>query len=235
MSVNGEEAGFSYSGKEVLDEQKVLTKYNRFILKQFARYIQDNDNVLDFGAGIGTFARLVKREGVNLHCIEKDGQQMEYLKENGFSCSAELPEKRDFYDVVYSINVLEHIEDDRAVLDEIRGILKPGGILVLWVPAFQILYSSFDRRVGHLRRYSRKGLKKKVAESGYDIKRLKYSDSLGWFVTLLFKLIGSRKGRINRKVLLFYSNFLLPISILMDRVLSPFIGKNLIVIAEKPE
>ncbi|MFC2157024.1 methyltransferase domain-containing protein [Acidobacteriota bacterium] len=234
MVINEEDTEFTYSGKEVLDEQKVLKKYNQYILKQFIDIIRDKDNVLDFGAGIGTFANLIDRKKINLECVEKDSQQMEYLKKNGFMCFPGLPEKKNHYELVYSINVLEHIEDDQTILENIYSIVKPGGHLVLWVPAFQILYSSFDKRVGHLRRYSRKELEEKLINSGYSIKSAKYKDSLGWLVTLVFKLFGSKKGHINMRILLFYSNVLLYVSRLMDKILSPFMGKNIVVIAKKP-
>ena len=56
-------------------------------------------------------------------------------------------------DALYSINVLEHIENDLAALREMRRVLRPDGGLLLYVPAFPLLYSTNDRRVGHVRRY----------------------------------------------------------------------------------
>ena len=62
------------------------------------------------------------------------------------------------YDTIVMMNVLEHIEDDAAAVAALREGLKSGGRLVVYVPAFMLLYSKFDREIGHYRRYKREPL-----------------------------------------------------------------------------
>jgi SAM-dependent methyltransferase len=89
------------------------------------------------------------------------------------------------FDSIVMINVLEHIEDDRATLERLRTALDPGGRLILYVPAFQFLYSRFDREIGHYRRYRRAGLEQLLDETGFERLDSRYVNSigaLGWFV-----------------------------------------------------
>src|SRR5262249_36598229 len=95
--------------------------------------------------------------------------------------AAELPP----FDSAVLINVLEHIEDDDGALRELSARLKPGGRLILWVPAFKLLYSDFDRKIGHYRRYRMPGLKAQLTRAGYDVGHIRYVNSIGalaWLV-----------------------------------------------------
>src|SRR5204862_8186845 len=62
------------------------------------------------------------------------------------------------YDSVVLVNVLEHIDDDANALEKLRASLRPGGRVCVFVPAFDGLYSNFDQRIGHRRRYRRSQL-----------------------------------------------------------------------------
>src|SRR5262249_53508349 len=89
------------------------------------------------------------------------------------------------YDSIVMANVLEHIEDDEAVLRQLHDALTPGGRLVVYVPAFMLLYSKFDREIGHYRRYRRPQLEAKFRAAGFRVVDGRYVNSLGapgWFV-----------------------------------------------------
>ncbi len=83
------------------------------------------------------------------------------------------------YDSAILINVLEHIEDDVSALRDIGARLRPGGRIVIFVPAFEGLYSEFDRRVGHRRRYRRSHLAEVVDRAGLGVVEARYVNSLG--------------------------------------------------------
>ena len=94
-----------------------------------------------------------------------------------------VPEER--YDTIVMMNVLEHIEDDQQALKTLREALLPGGRIVLYVPAFMLLYSDFDREIGHYRRYRKTELRQLVERSGFQVVESRYVNSLGavgWFV-----------------------------------------------------
>jgi SAM-dependent methyltransferase len=84
------------------------------------------------------------------------------------------------YDVLFLFDVIEHLEDDRAFLEAALEMLKPGGVCVINVPARQDLYSEYDRRAGHLRRYSLESLKSLVQRCGLQVRAASY-----WGMTLL--------------------------------------------------
>jgi hypothetical protein len=94
-----------------------------------------------------------------------------------------------------------------------------------------------DYQVGHVRRYSKPELKRKILNAGFKIDSLSYSDSLGYFATILVKMIGYREtGNLgSTKSLLFYDRFIFPLSKVLDSMgVRHLIGKNLILIARKP-
>lgn len=90
------------------------------------------------------------------------------------------------FDAVVAVNVLEHIEDDRAALEKMAGILKPGGILVLEVPQGPDLYDYYDTYLRHFRRYSKKDLLAKIAASGLQLQKI---DFLGFVPYLPFWVV----------------------------------------------
>jgi 2-polyprenyl-3-methyl-5-hydroxy-6-metoxy-1,4-benzoquinol methylase len=89
------------------------------------------------------------------------------------------------YDAAVFVNVLEHIEDDVAVLRQTRDLLRPGGRVVVYAPAFEGLYSEFDRRVGHHRRYRLPQLVERAGEADLAIVDARYVNAVGaliWWV-----------------------------------------------------
>jgi SAM-dependent methyltransferase len=95
-------------------------------------------------------------------------------------------------DVLIMLNVLEHIENDIGALQKVYNLLKPGGALVIEVPAGPGLYNAYDEELCHFRRYSAAELKHKLIEVGFKIRRISH---LGFFVFpvfVLFKLLKKR-------------------------------------------
>jgi SAM-dependent methyltransferase len=89
------------------------------------------------------------------------------------------------FDSIVMVNVLEHIEDDGAALRKLREALRPGGRIILYVPAFMLLYSKFDREIGHYRRYKKAGLVELLRASGLRPIDARYVNSIGapgWFL-----------------------------------------------------
>ena len=129
-------------------------------------------------------------------------------------------------------NVLEHIEDDGEALRQIFARLRPGGCLAIWVPAFPLLYSKFDRSVGHHRRYRLRGLKSLVRDSGYTIERAHYANAIGWFSWLLFcRVLGANPvdGFLTRV----FDRFFVPVISRVERRIRPPFGQSVFVVARK--
>ena len=83
------------------------------------------------------------------------------------------------FDSIVLVNVLEHIEDDRGAIEQLAKALEPGGAIAVFAPAFEMLYSEFDRRVGHHRRYRRREIEVLMRGAGLDIATSRYMNRPG--------------------------------------------------------
>jgi SAM-dependent methyltransferase len=233
--VSNAEPGFEYSGKDNLEVMLGAQNYNRFLTDQVVNNRFGNGAVLDFGAGIGTFAEMVRDRGIDVHCLEPDERQAGLLSSREFQTFGSADAiGTEAYDYIYSLNVFEHIEDDAAAARQVYRILKPGGALYLYVPAFTLLFGRMDRKVGHFRRYRRHHLRTLVGGAGLVPERCAYVDSIGFLATLAYNLKSGDDGTLNAATIRLYDRILFPASRVIDRVASPFIGKNVFVTARKP-
>lgn len=222
-------------GAENLEVMREAENYNAFLVEQIARHLRGCPNILDFGAGNGLFAESLRDRGHTVTCVEPEPALTAGLASRGFEAHASLaPVGPDSVDGIYSLNVLEHIENDREALVSIRERIKPGGRLYVYVPAFQILYSAMDRRVGHVRRYRLKELEQKCREAGFEIEASGYADSLGFLASLAYRLIGSADGTLNPDTVRVYDRYLFPLSRALDNATRRVFGKNVWVRARRP-
>ena len=224
----------AYSGTDNLEIMAEAVNYNRFLLELVRAGARPRDRILDFGAGIGTFARALTADGFDVLCVEQDDAQAATIREAGMAVFGSLDEvPGSSIDYLYSLNVLEHIADDLGALRECHARLKPGGRLLIYVPAFPMLFSSMDRKVGHCRRYTRGGLLAKVREAGFVSPTARYADCAGFLATLLYKLGGSDTGSIDRRGLVLYDRLVFPLSRAGDRILGRIVGKNVVLTATR--
>lgn len=225
----------TYTGTDNLEVMAEAVNYNRFLIDQIAALAAPGDRILDFGAGIGTFALALAGKGHGVDCLEPDAAQAARLTALGLTAHTRLEQLQDrHYDYIYTANVLEHIEDDAGTLAALAGKLRAGGKLLIYVPAFQLLYSSMDRKVGHLRRYRREPLAALAAAAGFTGIRCGYVDSLGFAASLAFRAIGNDTGDINMTALKLYDRVAFPLSRGLDRVTSRWFGKNVLLTATRP-
>ncbi len=223
-----------YSGTENLEVMADAVNYNSFLVSLIQNEARPGEKVVDFGAGIGTFAKTIAGTGHAVHCIEPDLRQLARILESGLPASPDLAGFEDrSVDLLYTLNVLEHIENDVGVLQTCHQKIKPGGRILIYVPAFQILYSSMDKNVGHIRRYTRAELAEKVRLAGFDVVRNEYVDSAGFLASLLFKVFGNDSGTLHRGALITYDRYLFPLSRLADRIFNQLFGKNVFLIARR--
>ncbi|MBV8879349.1 MAG: class I SAM-dependent methyltransferase [Planctomycetaceae bacterium] len=95
-----------------------------------------------------------------------------------------LPFRTGSFDLVTALDLVEHLEDDQPALREMLRVLRPGGVLIVTVPAMPILYGPHDRVLGHWRRYSSADLRRSVRRSG-----AAGPLQVGYFLSLLFPLL----------------------------------------------
>ncbi len=90
----------------------------------------------------------------------------------------ELPWPDASFDLITCLDVIEHTPDDRATLRELRRVCRPGGFLLVTVPAYQLLWSLHDEANHHYRRYSRRMLREAAADAGWAVDRTSSFNSL---------------------------------------------------------
>lgn len=213
--------------------------YHKWLLSQFDSYI--GDRILDFGAGIGTYTELLLDKQL-IVALDKEPECINYLSYrfknnlNVFAVHEECLLTLSYLnlDTILCFNVLEHIEDDKQLLQKFNRILKPEGRLLLVVPAYQALYGSIDETVGHYRRYSKEELIEKVKEAGFVVEKVNRMNSLAvpvWFV--VNRIL--RKKEQSPKMVLFYDQYVIPVLSKIEKLLPPPIGLSLVVRARKEE
>jgi predicted RNA methylase len=135
-----------YTGTDNLEVMREAVNYNRALLDLVKAHVRASDRLLDFGAGTGTFAIALAAEGHDVECVEPDPAQRAMIEAAGLRAHGDLAAiPAASVDCVYTLNVLEHIEDDLATVGALGDRLVRGGRLVVYVPAFQSLYTCLDR------------------------------------------------------------------------------------------
>ncbi len=224
-----------YGGRDNLEVMQEAKNYNRFLLDLVLAAARHDELLVDFGAGSGTFSLPVAAAGYRVICVETDPVLFANLAERGLEVVSSLDLLEDnSVDYLYSLNVLEHIEDDEAIARLWFQKLRPGGQLLVYVPAFQALYSSMDRKVGHVRRYTRRMLCDRLTHAGFKVNTARYADSIGVLATLIYKTLDKGRGDVNLSMLRLYDRWVFPISHLIDHVAQLLAGKNVWARAVKP-
>lgn len=232
----------NYSGiEELFDSEQGLEFYNKDIVKKMLYGLgllnrsKNPSLIVEFGAGTGTLAEVMEQvHGLKPICVEIDPKLIRILKSKGFQTYADVKHLPSFAEFMYTSNVLEHIQDDVGALVQIKSKMLPGALLAIYVPALPILYSEMDAKVGHHRRYTKKELKRKVIDAGFNIEYCLYNDVLGVPAMLSLKLFGfkGKSGIGSKKSLVIYDRIIYPVSMLLDFLfMKRIIGKNLLLIA----
>lgn len=196
--------------------------------------------VLEVGAGHGTFTESLVAFG-DVTAVEPGGHAAELLTSRYATDTrvtavsglvSDLPDAPRYGSAVM-INVLEHIADDQGVLREISDRLEPGGTLAIWVPAFQLLYSPFDSKLGHVRRYRKRELETDVGRAGYQVVESRYVNMPGWFSWLLLVRL-LRQEPTSPTTVRIFDEWIVPVVRWVEsRVRMPF-GQSVFLIARKP-
>lgn len=234
--MDGREADSHYAGISNLHAMQAAQNYNAFLLERVLAVAGAAKRALDFGAGLGHFAQGVRSSGLDVVCVEADASMTGRLRSSGFavheSLGAIAPGSVDF---VYSLNVLEHIADDARTLRSLQECLAPGGRLYLYVPAFPILFSALDRAVGHVRRYTRADLQRRLSAAGFFVESSGYVDPLGFCAALSYRFAPGAGGNVSARSVAAYDRWIFPISRALQALTRPWIGKNLEVVAVRPQ
>jgi SAM-dependent methyltransferase len=201
------------------------------------------DSVLEVGAGLGEFAS--QFSGLRRHVVtDRDPAAVASMAER-FADRPEV-EARTFdlaegaIDIgepvasVVAINVLEHIDDDTGALRGLASMVRPGGRIVLFVPGYMQLYGDFDRKVGHVTRYTPATLSKSVTAAGLTIESIKPINFLGgiaWWAAVRRGGAGYPDPRLVK----IYDRTVIPLTKLIERWIRPPFGQTVLCVARVPD
>lgn len=200
--------------------------------------------VLEVGAGMGTNTSFFLENGNEISkwvCLEPDARLAEQIHEK-------IPEehrgkvevstrylkeynKKEEFDAILYIDVIEHIKEDQAELEVAKSFLKKGGHLIILVPAHNYLYSNFDKEIGHFRRYNKARLKKAVGE-GLSLEKLWYLDSVGTTASVFNKLF-LKQSYPTVEQIKFWDRNLVTLSKVSDPLFGYHLGKSLLGVWKK--
>jgi len=182
---------------------------------------------VDFGAGIGTFTQVVAPHFTRTVAVEVEVPSQRDLRKAGFEVMETLDGIEDrSVDFLFSISVLEHLDDDGEALRSFQRVLRPGGRLFVYVPAFPALWSEMDDLVGHRRRYTKSSLRRSLLAAGFPVTTGGYADSLGAAASLAMRVLRF-DGRLTARSVGVYDRWLFPVSRVLDATLGGICGKNL--------
>jgi SAM-dependent methyltransferase len=223
---------------DTLETLEGTENYTRWILELLEPHL--GSKVVEVGAGHGTITeglahrhRQVTATDVSERCVAilQDrfaGQpNVEVL-----AGSIEVASTRGPYDTAVLINVLEHIQDDRQALRQLVSLLEPGGRLVLWLPAFDFLYSEFDRKIGHYRRYRIRDIRDKLCDAGLEPTDIRYVNpvgAVGWFLIARVLRRDPVTGRLTRV----FDKYLVPLLKMLERRVRPPFGQSVFAVAAR--
>jgi SAM-dependent methyltransferase len=225
---------------QTLESLTTAVNYHRWLTDLARPHL--GDHPIEVGSGLGDYAETWLAHGVpEITVTEVDEGRVESLRER-FRGRPEVHVR--FIDVLtaepashsafVAFNVLEHIPDDVAALRAAHRVVRPGGAVVIFVPAFEVAMSRFDREVGHVRRYSRRSLRHSLSAAGLVVDDVRYVDMPGlaaWIVGMRLLRMTPGDGALLR----LWDRAVIPITRLIEsHVRAPF-GKSLIAVAHVPE
>lgn len=214
--------------------------WKKYFSGQIKPYIKGD--VLEVGAGIAATTLLLNDGSAEEWILLEPDKEMCALLDKKMA-SGELPANCQVqtgtidmvncsFDTIIYIDVLEHIERDANELQKAEALLNAGGNLIVLSPAFNFLYNPFDKAIGHYRRYTKKMLKK-ITPAGLPLISIRYYDSTGYFAALMNKFLLRKKYPTQQQVL-FWDNWLVPVSKVTDQVFFHSFGKSIIAVWNKP-
>jgi predicted O-methyltransferase YrrM len=231
--------GNSVLQTQTLESLTSAVNYHRWLTDLARPHL--GEHPMELGSGLGDYAETWLADGLpEITVTEIDEGRAAVLRER-FQDRAEvhvrridvLDPPRAAHSAFVAFNVLEHIPDDVGALRAAHRLVRPGGAVVMFVPAFEVAMSRFDREVGHVRRYTRRSLRKTMEAAGLAVDDVRYVDMPGlpaWIVGMRLLRMTPGDGALLR----LWDRTVIPLARLIEaRIRAPF-GKSLIAVAHVP-
>ena len=231
---------FDFEGEETLKSMSHANRLNQWMYSQIKPFVKGK--VLEIGSGIGNISQHFIEDNMDIELSDIRDQYTDFLK-------SKFPKNKihkldlvhqDFdteyahllgqFSLVFALNVVEHIEDDKLALQNIQKLLKPQGITYILVPAYNFLYNNFDRALYHFRRYNKKSLAAIFPTNTHKIKTwyFNFAGIFGWYIV----------GNLLKKKIIPESNMklyntLTPIFKAVDFLIFRKMGLSVVLVSKK--
>jgi SAM-dependent methyltransferase len=223
---------------EVLEGLATAVNHRRWFVELALPYL--GDDPIEIGSGLGDYALDWAPHLPKFTATEADPDRLVLLKER-LADQTKIDVRELMlptldtanYSAAVSYNVLEHIEDHVGALRSISGLVRPGGRVIIIVPAFMFAMSPVDIATGHVRRYTKKSMAAAMTEAGLEIEKLHYANALGllgyYMATSVFKLTPKEGAMV--KV---YDKLVLPVTKAAESLVRPPFGQSVFAVARTP-
>jgi len=223
-----------------LEAMLFAENYLNWIHDIFTPYL--GKKIAEVGAGTGNYSKLILQLDIETLSAFEPSKKMYEILQNKLVDNRNIKlinstfiemhkDYHDTFDSIIYVNVMEHIKDDLTELRAAQSALRKGGHLLIFVPAIPWLYSKYDKKLGHYRRYYKKQLQEKIRAAELDVIDMRYFDAAGMLPWLIhFVLL--RKDMTNSNVHL-YDKYYIPIARRFETLINPPLGKNIILVAKK--
>jgi SAM-dependent methyltransferase len=224
----------------VLEALEGARNYNAWIAALVAPYLRDDP--LEIGSGTGTYAQLWLDSGTaRLTVSETEPELVEHLRER-FAEDARISVRSlDLLDAppaqhsaVVALNVLEHIADDVAGLRAAGHLVRPGGAVVVFVPAFPFAMSRFDRAIGHYRRYTVESARNALTAAGLAVEDVRYVNAPGlvaWTIGMRLLRMTPGEGVVLRS----WDRAVVPVARRLEKRWHPPFGQSVLAVGRSGE
>ena len=237
--VNVRAGAFAQSTCRALDGDEDRRNYHRYQHSLIAPHC--GRSVLEIGAGTGALSARF-RDAERLVVTDVDPEAVDHLTQR-FAGRTDV-EVRAFdllagetlsepVDTAVAVNVLEHVVDDAAALQTLSKSVRPGGSLALFVPGYDRLYGDFDRKVGHVRRYTPETLRSAAERAGLSVVSSRPVNLLGglaWWAAVRKGGTGTPRPRMVR----LYDRVVVPLTRVLERFWTPPFGQSIFCVARVP-
>jgi len=224
---------------EDLEQMSHAHNYRRWQFQMIAPYLRGT--VLEVGGGIGNFTAELASLTDQVISLEPNAYCFQRLLEKTSKLTnvkvynatvEELSEKMNDLraDTVVLMNVLEHIRDDTAVLGTLHRRLKPGGRIVVLVPAGPWAYGDLDKRLGHFRRYSKRSVRDLIGGLKLELEQLRYYNFIGIWAWWWNAKKAHRQKQSDAQIRVF-DKYVVPCISRIERWVAPPLGQSLLFVA----
>lgn len=172
--------------------RRIVTTFLDDVVRELDPEQRSGLRLLDVGCGAGGFLETLRRFG-NAFGVDPSPAAIEFARSKSAadvrrgSLPDDLPFAGAEFDVITLLDVLEHVDEDERALRTLAGLLRPGGYLIITVPAFRFLWSAHDEVNEHRRRYTRDELEERLHAAGFQVRKISY------FNTFLFPPIAAMR------------------------------------------